>query len=118
MSTLDFPLRLKLSVKLESYTPRRSGALFGFCTVIVPETRLRIIDVTVFQAHGRRWCGLLGKAQLDKDGQARRDDRGKIQYTPVLQFLDRDTADAFSDRVIEALLADYPRAFDDMEPVR
>jgi hypothetical protein len=33
-----------------------------------------------------------------------------------LQFLDRDTADAFSDRVIEALLESHPHAFDAEEP--
>jgi hypothetical protein len=111
MAFANLPLRTqRLTVKVEAFTQRRSGALYGFCTVIVPETRMRIIDVTVFQSHGKRLCGLLGKA---KDGQARRDDRGKIQYAPVFQFLDRSTSDAFSERVIEALLRDYPHVFDD-----
>ena len=115
MSMREFPLRPapKLTVRIEAFTQRRSGALFGFCTVIVPETRMRIIDVAVFQSHERRWCVLPGKAQLDKDGQARRDDRGKIQYAPVLQFLDRDTSDAFGERVIKALLETHPHAFDE-----
>jgi hypothetical protein len=109
----DLPLRTpRLTVTIESFTARRSGALIGLCTVIVPEVRLRIIDVTVFQSRGKRWCGLPGKAILDKDGRARRDDRGKVQYAPVLHFLDRDTSDTFSGRVIEALLEAYPHAFD------
>jgi hypothetical protein len=33
--------------------------------------------------------------------------------TPVLQFLDRDTSDAFSERVIAALLETHPHAFDE-----
>jgi hypothetical protein len=89
--------------------------LICFCTVIVPEMRLRVIDVTVFQSHGKRWCGLPGNPQIDKDGQAPRDDRGKVVYSPVIQFTDRDVGDAFSDRVIEALLEAYPDAFDDTE---
>lgn len=114
MSVADLSLRApRLTVKVEAYTPRRSGALFGFCTVLIPEVRLRIIDVTVFQSHGKRWCGLPGRPKIDKDGQARRDDRGKVAYSPVIQFTDRDVGDAFSDRVIEALLEAYPRAFDD-----
>jgi hypothetical protein len=115
MSKIDLPLRppSKLSVRVESYTQRRSGALYGFATVIIPETRMRVFDVAVFQSHGKRWCGLPGKPQIDKDGQARRDDRSKIQYAPVLQFLDRDTSAAFSDRVIAALLATHPHAFDE-----
>jgi hypothetical protein len=52
-----------------------------------------------------------------RDGAARRDDRGKVQYTPVVQFLVRDTGDAFSERVIEAVLKAYPRAFDAEERV-
>jgi hypothetical protein len=117
MSTPDFPLRPepRLTVKVEAYTPRRSGALICFCTVIVPEMRLRVIDVTVFQSHGKRWCGLPGKPQIDKDGQARRDDRGKVVYSPVIQFTDRDVGDAFSDLVIEALLEAHPRAFKAVE---
>jgi hypothetical protein len=117
MSTPDFSLRPepRLTVKVETYTPRRSGALICSCTVIVPEMRLRVIDATVFQSHGERWCGLPGKPQIDKDGQARRDDRSNVVYSPVIQFTDRDVRDAFSDRVIEPLLEAYPDAFDDTE---
>jgi hypothetical protein len=120
MSTPDFPLRPapRLTVKLEAYTPRRSGVLIGFYSVIVPETRMRVIDVTVFQSYGKRWCGLPGRPQLDKGGQPRRDDRGKVVYSPVIQFTDRDVGDAFSHRVIEELLAADPRAFDDMDTAR
>jgi hypothetical protein len=89
---------------------------FGFVTLIIPETRMRVFDVA--QSHGKRWCGLPGKPQVDKDGAVRRDDRGKIQYAQVLQFLDRDTSEAFGERVIAALLADYPRAFDVDEAAR
>jgi hypothetical protein len=120
MPTPNSPLRPapRLTVKVEAFTQRRSGALIGFGTVLIPEIRLRIIDVAVFESHGKRWCGLPGRPQLDKDGAVRRDERGKAQYTPVIQFLDRDTSDAFSERVIEALHEAYPHAFDELEPTR
>jgi hypothetical protein len=102
---------MKLAVKVTEFTRRRSNTLFGFVTVVVPEMRLRIIDLPVHESGGRRWAGLPARAQLDKDGTARRDDRGKVLYAAVLQFLDRDTRDAFSDRVIAALLEAYPDAF-------
>ena len=105
------PLRGSPSKSKRTHRDGRARCL-GLCTVLIPEVRLRIIDVTVFQSHGKRWCGLPGRPNIDKDGQARRDDRGKVAYSPVIQFIDRDVGDAFSDRVIEALLEAYPRAFD------
>jgi hypothetical protein len=101
----------KLSVKIEDFKPMRSNTLRGFCTVVIPEVLLRVFDVTVHEAHGKRWIGLPAKPQIDHAGSARRDDRGKIAYVPVLQFADRQTGDAFGARAIEALIKDFPDAF-------
>jgi hypothetical protein len=104
----------KLTVNIEAFRSFKSGTLVGFCTVVVPELRLRIVDLTVHQhANGRRWVGMPGKPQLNSDGTARRDERGKVAYTPVLGFTDKATQAAFSDRVIEALLAFTPAAFNE-----
>jgi hypothetical protein len=103
----------KLTVRVESFTPRRANTLFGFVDLVIPELRLRVLAATVHRANGRSWIGLPAKPQLDRDGVARRDDRGKVQYMPVLQFTDRETSDAFSQRAIEALLKDFPAAFAD-----
>ena len=64
----------KLSVRVENFTRRRSNTLFGFVDLVIPELRLRIREVTVHESHGRRWIGLPGKPQVDRDGAARRDD--------------------------------------------
>jgi hypothetical protein len=103
----------KLSVRIENFKRQRSNTLIGFVDILIPELRLRIREATVHQSHGRCWIGLPGKPQVDRGRAARRDDRGKIAYSPVLQFTDRAVGDAFSARTIEALLESFPDAFAD-----
>jgi len=106
----------KLSVRVESFKPHRSHSLFGFIDVVIPEIRLRIREASVHQSNGRRWIGLPARAQIDREGQVRHDGRGRIAYASVIQFTDRDTGDAFSERAIAALLESYPSAFDEAAP--
>jgi hypothetical protein len=103
----------KLSVKIEGFKPHRANSLYGFVDLLIPEIRLRIKEATVHQSHGRRWIGLPAKPQVDREGRARHDERGRTAYTSILQFTDKTTSDAFSDRAISALLAAFPRAFDE-----
>jgi hypothetical protein len=102
----------KLTVHVESFTPHRSNMLVGFCTVTIPELRLRIYDLTVHEKNESRWANMPGKAQIARDGTLRRDDRGAILYTPTIQFADNATRDAFSRQVIASLLEFAPSAFD------
>jgi len=102
----------KLSVEVEAFAPRRSNTLVGFCTVVVPELHLRILDLTVHEKNTSRWVGLPSKPWVDRDGVVKRGDNGKIIYIPVLEFTDRPTREAFSDRVIATLLEFAPAAFD------
>jgi hypothetical protein len=105
----------KLSVKIEDFKPMRSNTLRGFCTVVIPEVRLRVFDLTVHESHGRRWIGLPGRPQIDREGRVRRGDNGKPAYVPTLQFTDKAVSDAFSARAIEALLENFPDAFADAD---
>ena len=102
----------KLSVRVENFKPLRSNTLFGFADIVVPEMHMRIREATIHESHGKRWIGLPAKPQVTRDGQVRRDDRGKTAYAPVLEFIDKPTRDAFSARAIEALVAAFPNAFD------
>jgi hypothetical protein len=104
---------MKHNITVESWRTHRSGTLYGFVTVLIPELHLRIVDCPVHEKNGQRWASLPAKAQVTKEGTVRRDDRGKIMYATVIDFTDRATRDAFSARVIAALLARFPRAFDD-----
>jgi hypothetical protein len=102
----------KLSIRVLAFKPLRSNTLFGFVDLVIPDISLEIYEATVHQSGGRRWIGLPAKPQIDRDGRVRRDDRGKVLYTPVLRLCDNIVRDAFSERVIEALIAGFPHAFD------
>jgi hypothetical protein len=102
----------KLSVRVKSFKPWRQNTLFGFLDIVVPELHLQIRGATVHESHGRRWIGLPSRPLLNGDGCAERDPAGKIVYMPVVLFNDRKISDAFSVRVIEALLVVHPNAFE------
>jgi hypothetical protein len=103
----------KHAVEVESFNPQHSNTLVGFCTVFIPALHLRIVGCSVHQKNTSRWIGLPAKPWVGSDGVAKRDDNGKIIYVPTVQFTDFATRDAFSERVIAALLVGFPDAFDD-----
>jgi hypothetical protein len=102
----------KLTVRVESFKALHSNTLFGFADLVIPELHLRIREATVHESHGKRWVGLPAKPQVTRDGAVRRDERQKTLYAPVIEFLDKPTRDAFSQRAIEALLEAFPNVFD------
>jgi hypothetical protein len=102
----------KLTVVIGDCKPMRSNSSYCFVDLVIPELRLRIREAAVHTSHGRRWVGLPAESQVGRDGQVKRDDRSKIAYSPVLQSLDRDVSDAFSQRGIAAPIEAFPHAFD------
>jgi hypothetical protein len=102
----------KLAVTCIEFRPRRKNTLRGFATIEVRELRLRISDVALHAKGNSRWVALPSKLQIDNDGVSIKRE-SKIQYSPILAFTDRKTADAFGHRVIEAVLALVPDAFTD-----
>lgn len=92
----------KLTVEIVEFKAMERNTLRGFVSVRIPAMRLTIRDCTVNESSGRRWVGLPGKAQIDRDGQTIRRD-GKVQYTPTCSFDSKDVGDAFSAAVIAAL---------------
>jgi hypothetical protein len=105
----------KLSVEVENFRAHRSGSLYGFIDVSIAELRMRFRDCTVHaSANGdRKWIGLPSKPQVARDGTVRRDEQGRILYSPVIEIVRRRFREAFSDRVIAALLERFPLAFDE-----
>jgi hypothetical protein len=105
------PMTTKLSVQVDAFKPLKSNTLHGFCDITVPEMHLKIRDLAVHEKNNSRWVGLPAKPLITRDGQIKRDERNKIIYSAILEFTDRETRDAFSDRVIAALLIRFPDAF-------
>ena len=97
-----------MSVSLLEWKPLRSNSLLGFASVRLGALKLR--ELTVHASNGRRWVGLPARPQIDKAGVAKRDGKGKIQYSPVLEWDNKDTADRFSSAVIAAIEREHPGA--------
>jgi hypothetical protein len=101
----------KLTITCDSFRPLHRNTLRGFCQLTISELRLTIHDIAIHEKGESRWAQLPAKPQI-RDGELVRDDAGKIQYWPVLEFTSRAVRDAFSERMIEALLEFAPGAFD------
>ena len=104
---------MKFPVICTAFRPFCRNTLIGFATLKLPDLRLVIRDVAVHEhGNGKRWVGLPAKPVIDRDGVARRNTEGKIEYAAVLEFEGREVRDAFSAEVIAALLEFDPQAFD------
>ena len=93
----------KYSVTVTAFRPFEKNTLRGFVSVRINELRLNVHDLCLHEKNGRKWVALPSKPMLDKDRNPIQDDDGKPKFSPILQFDDRDTANAFSTQVIEAV---------------
>lgn len=93
---------------LLSWKAMPRNTLRGFADVRIGKS-LILRDVTVHASHGRRWASPPSKPMI-QDGRAMMDDRGKIKYSPVIEWADKDARDAFSEGVLEAIEREYPGA--------
>lgn len=92
----------KLAVEVVEWKAMERNTLRGFVTIRVPAMRLTIKDLTAHEQGDKRWVGLPGKAQIDRDQNVVRKD-GKVQYSPVLAFDTKEVAEAFGGAVLRAL---------------
>ena len=96
-------------VSLLAWKPFPKNSLRGFATVRLGKS-LSVKDVAVHCSHGRRWAQLPAKPKVGADGMAMKNEAGKIQYVPILEWTNREAADAFSEAVIEAVEREHPGA--------
>ena len=97
-----------MAVTLIDWKPIARGTLRGWATVRAGALVLH--DVGVFNSGAKAWCSLPSKPQLDQTGSARRDDKGKIRYSPCIEWADRSAADRFSAGVVIAIETAHPGA--------
>jgi hypothetical protein len=105
----------KLTVSCTDWRPLHRHTLRGFITIHIAEMRLSIRDIVVHEKEGRRWVQLPSRPQLDRNQQLVRDQAGKVQYATLMTWDSRDVSDAFSARVVEALLTRFPDALTETE---
>jgi hypothetical protein len=104
----------KLTIECLDWRPLHRRTLQGFATIRVTEMQLSIKDVALHAKDTSRWAALPAKPIL-RDDAVVRDEVGKAQYIPVLEFDSRAVRDAFSSAVIKAVLERFPHAFDEEE---
>ena len=95
-----------MPVVLLEWKPIVRNSLRGFATVRLGRS-LSINDVAVHSSNGKRWASLPSKPIVDRDGMVKKNEAGKTQYAPLLAWLDRQSADKFSEGVIAAVEASY-----------
>jgi hypothetical protein len=61
---------------------------------------------------GRRWIAMPSVKQLDREGAPRLDANGKPMWSPIIEFVDRATADRFGEMILVALRSQYPDLFE------
>jgi len=98
-----------MPVALLEWKPMVRNTLRGFAKVRLGKAMV-MRDVAVHCSSGKRWAQAPSKPVIDREGLAKKDDRGKIQYVPVIEWADRETADSFSEGVIEAVEREHPGA--------
>ena len=49
---------------------------------------------------------------IGRDGAVMKDDRGKIGYSPIIEFRDRDSRDKWTSAVVDAVRLAHPEALE------
>lgn len=81
-------------MEILNWKPFTKGALRGFFSVTLPSGMI-LHDCCLFEKNGSRWVSLPSQKFTDKDG--------KTGYKPMVEFVDRSTADNFCRQTVQAL---------------
>ena len=107
---------MSAAVAIEAFRPHRQHTLRGFARVRFP-SGLILDEISVHTApSGKAWAIPPARPQLDAEGRALRDERGKVKYSPLIGFADLETRGRWSAQIIEALRQSHPRALEVESP--
>jgi hypothetical protein len=97
-------------ISITDWKPRISGSLRGFCTARLPSGMI-LHEVGIHTRNGSWWASPASKPMLNKEGVVLRDEAGKVRYSPIVSFADKQTRDRLSRAVVDALRAARPEIF-------
>ncbi len=95
-----------LGIRLRGFRPLPKGALIGFVDIELPRWGLTINDVAIHSKNGKFWAPLPAKPRMT--GGEVQFENGKIHYTPILGWRDREVSDRFCAVVGEAVRRKHP----------
>jgi hypothetical protein len=95
---------------IRDFKPIRKNTLLGFFTLVL-DSGLVIKECSLHEKENKRWLSFPGKPQLDKDGKAMRDERGKVIYANILIVEDWTRSAKLQELVLEALAPHLVESF-------
>jgi hypothetical protein len=112
--------------KIRRWNPHRNpaGTMLGFITVELPSGMIINNCKLMVGPAGKHWIGLPTVKQIDKDGTPKLDEKGKPQWSPIVEIPDRHTRERFTALILDALRRQHPDALgelalkDDAPPTR
>lgn len=97
-------------VVISGWKPREGNTLRGFFEAHLP-SGMNLHECSLHHRDSKWWIAPASKPMLSKDGQALRDDNGKIRYSPVVSFESKQARDRFNVAVLAALRRAHPEVF-------
>jgi hypothetical protein len=92
-----------MKIVCKKFSPLERNTLRGFAEINIAELGMTLRDVAIHCKNGSTWASPPSKPQI-KDGAVIKDDTGKVQYSPIIEFGSREARDEFSNSVIAAVL--------------
>ncbi len=79
------------------------NTLRGFADFLLSGLQLEIRDCAVHEKNDHRWVQFPARPQLDESREVVRNSGGKIQYSLIMRFQNREMADAFNRAALAAI---------------
>jgi hypothetical protein len=102
-----------VGLRLIDWRPVRKGKLYGFATVELRPTGLRMHEIPVLK--GQRngpWACVPTKPRLDANGQQQREVDGALRYDRVLSWSTKRRESDFSAAVVALVRRRHPQDLD------
>jgi hypothetical protein len=93
-----------MKIICRKFQPLARNTLRGFAEISIVDFGMSMRDVAIHTKNGAKWAQPPAKPQV-RDASVVKDDAGKAQYVPIIEFTSRDARDHFSEAMIAAVLA-------------